>query len=188
MSCASCHEQIMDVLYGEELRPEACFLFFRHLDSCKACHREYEELLGTRNLLADWKIEETNLQANIPASIVESSGRVSAPWWNSALRVAAVFLMLVGAWGILDRLGLAGTERRMVSQPELMQMVNDMIVVQQGEERMLMGRALMEFADELMTQQQVELLRVSQDLQDLDRRYLQVMEETTDNLRALATR
>ena len=88
----------------------------------------------------------------------------------------------------MDSLGLAGTDRRVVSQPELMQMVNDMVVAQQGEERQLIGRALMEFADELMTQQKMELLRFSQDLQDLDRKYLQVMEETTDNLRALATR
>ena len=178
----------MDVLYGEELRPQACFLFFQHLDSCQACNREYSELLGTRELLAGWTLDENNLQPDITELGVASSGRASTPWWNSALRVAAVFLMLVGAWGIMDSLGLAGTDRRVVSQPELMQMVNDMIVAQQGEERKLIGRALMEFADELMTQQKMELLRFSQDLQDLDRKYLQVMEETTDNLRALATR
>ena len=56
MSCATMHERMMDVLYGEELNPDRCLEFFRHLESCPDCKAEYLELVETRSLLAQWDL------------------------------------------------------------------------------------------------------------------------------------
>lgn len=188
MSCENCQEQMMDVLYGEELRAGACFEFFQHLDRCSTCRQEYDELLETRNLLSSWTIEEEQFAGDLSVEGRHFSGFHRTSWWTGVLKVAATFLILVGAFSIVDRLGLAGSDRKMVSQTELMELVNDMIVVRQNEERKLIGQAMMEFADEMTRRQQIEMQRVSQDLQDLDRRYIQVMEDTSEYLSALATR
>ena len=57
MNCEQSQAGMIDVLYGEEVNPRLGFEFFQHLSQCSECNREYGEMVETREMLGEWKVE-----------------------------------------------------------------------------------------------------------------------------------
>ena len=62
MTCEKCRDNLVDMLYGEDIGPAACYEFFRHLQECRECDSEFQELLATRETLASWSVVEPELE------------------------------------------------------------------------------------------------------------------------------
>lgn len=135
MKCSQIQQKMMDILYGELLDSRICFEFFRHLKECQECNREYMELVQTRGMLSEWKVEERferDLAPIVTASAPADPG-VGA-WWRSGLselrpllqRAAAVVLMVVGALALLQQAGfsIGGEQVVRFTEPELQQYID----------------------------------------------------------------
>ena len=107
MNCDFLRERMMDVLYGEERDSRVCFEFFRHLEGCSDCKSEYLELIETREILSDWRIEELSAPVANPdrshdvhlAPVpVRSSIGARESWFNQtwavAQKIAAIVLVV----------------------------------------------------------------------------------------------
>lgn len=191
MSCEEARERMMDALYSEEMAADSCFQFFKHLDGCRACRREYLELLETRRSLSSWPLTEWS-PAEEPAVV----SKFAAPalrlprwdWWGVLPRLAAGLLILVGAVSVLSGLGLWGGDRVTVSQQELAEMMNDLIVVRQAEERRIIGQALVNFADDISRQHQGDRRETDEKFYQLQEQVLDLQELNNRYLKTLASR
>lgn len=190
MNCEKSEERMMDILYGEEVNPRLCFDFFRHLEDCPGCTREYLELLETREMLAQWKVE--HLQANNMKSIQPTSAfgyfLNGIRWWPALQRIAAGFLIIVGVFSILQYMGYLGGQRLVVPEQQLTQMVHDMIVAQQVQERRLTLKALLAVKEDVELQQRVNFQELQRYLISLEGRYVDNLEENNHYLRTLLSR
>ena len=190
MKCDQSQQSMMDILYGEEADSRRCFEFFRHLADCTNCGDEYLELLGTREMLADWKVdrpEPGSLRPDPPSSSVGQ--RVSAwGWWTAFQKLAAGFLIIVGITSILQYMGYVGDKRVVVAEEELTQMVHDMMVSQQQEERGLMFQALLRVKEDMELEQQEGMDQVQHYLLSLEQRYVDNLEQNNHYLRTLLSR
>ncbi len=179
MNCEQWRDQAMDVLYGEEVRPSRCYEFFRHLEGCSECDREYRELLEARELLGSWDIEETVLPEGPvrPSYFSSIGGGVwrRAGFW--ARQAAAAVLITVGLFTLFQQARLLGEDRVEVSEQQLLEMVNDLIVEHEMAERRLIGSEWMNFADDLQLRQQTLASDVAHRLSQLEERYLEQLEE-----------
>ena len=186
MSCTTMHERMMDVLYGEELNPERCLEFFRHLESCPECKAEYLELVETRSLLGQWDLGQA-----VPEARADTGGKVRvllrridrSPAWRVVYRAAACILMLLGMTVIARDLGWAERAALEVSRQELETMINDVAVARQEEERRLFGQALIQVRDDL----ERDMGQIHQYLQVLDLQQRDAQEDYR-TVRALITR
>ncbi|MGH9341382.1 MAG: anti-sigma factor family protein [Acidobacteriota bacterium] len=190
MNCTDIREAMIDVLYGEESDSRRCFDFFRHMDSCTACTQEYLELVRTREILAEWEVDEE------PEAVSSGQNKLSfgllsrlarRPVLSLVGNVAAAFLIVVGGLSILQSMGFFGGPHVAVSQPELAQMVNDMIVQRQDEERQLIGMALVRLKEETDLQRRQDMREVYNHLVSLQERYLDTAEENKQYLRQLVS-
>ncbi|HSR52695.1 MAG TPA: zf-HC2 domain-containing protein [Acidobacteriota bacterium] len=135
MNCKGIEQQMMDVLYGEALDSRECFAFFRHLQECSECRREYDELVETRRALSEWQVDDLpdgTLKPLIREWETESpSARpaASVSYWTWMQRAAAVFLMALGLWTLLAQAGLTPAWARptgpVLSEAELEQIVQE---------------------------------------------------------------
>ena len=186
MSCATMHERMMDVLYGEELNPDRCLEFFRHLESCPDCKAEYLELVETRSLLAQWDLGQA-----VPEVRAGTGGKVRLflrridrnPAWRAVYKAAACILILLGMTVIARDLGWAERATLEVSRQELETMINDVAVARQEEERRLIGQYLIQVRDDV----EREMGQVHQYLQVLDLQQRDAQEDYRA-VRALITR
>ena len=135
MKCPQIQQEMMDILYGERLDSRLCFEFFRHLQGCQDCSREYMELVETRGMLSEWKVEEhfdmepLGRAAVVAASVPGSEQPAPKPWWRSSLpklrpllqKAAAIVLMVVGALTLLQQAGfsIGGEQVVRFTEPEL---------------------------------------------------------------------
>lgn len=189
MNCQECLNQMIDVLYGEDNDPRRCYLFFKHLEECPECDREYITLLETRELLGQWEINEQ------PA-FDDGQSRFERPklsgfraaWWPLVQRIAASVLIVIGIISTLGFTGIWKNPRVMVSQVELAEMVNDMIVARQEEDWRMIGTALIELKEEIEARRRIELQTVYQDLQEIQERYLDALEENNRQIQRLVNR
>ncbi|MDA2923685.1 hypothetical protein MYX65_03340 [Acidobacteria bacterium AH-259-L09] len=190
INCEKSEERMMDILYGEEVNPRLCFEFFRHLEDCPGCTREYLELLETREMLAQWKVEHlgaTNLKSSQPTSAFGYFlNRIR--WWPALQRIAAGFLIIVGVFSILQYMGYLGGQRLVVPEQQLTEMVHDMIVAQQVQERQLTLKALLAVKEDVELQQRVNFQELQGYLISLERRYVDNLEENNHYLRTLLSR
>lgn len=186
MNCATMHERMMDVLYGEELDPERCLKFFRHLESCPDCKAEYLELVETRSLLGQWELGQA-----VPEVRADTGGKVlsflrkagESPAWNVVYKVAASVLILLGMTVIARDLGWAERATLEVSRQELETTINDVVVARQEEERRLIGQFVIEMRDDM----ERDMGEIHQYLQLLDLQQRDAQEEYR-TVRALITR
>ena len=184
MKCEETQERMIDVLYGEEMHPRVGFEFFEHLGECSRCNLEYLELLGTREKLGDWKIEQQR------ASRFEVGDPSRAflrriPWWSLLQKVAAGVLIVVGAISILQSTGYLGGKRLMVFQQQLTETVHDMIVVQQERERELILQALLQVTEDVELRERDNLGQMQQYLVSLEQRYIEGIEENNYYMRTI---
>jgi len=196
MNCDESRELILDVVYGEELQSRVCFDFFKHLDGCPDCGSEYREFLTTREMLQGWELEESEPNAVEPR--VKSSaepwmqnkkrGLGSVSWWSMLQRVAAGFLILMGIVSIFQHYGYLGGRKILVSEKQLTEMVHDMIVVDQAQERHLIGKALVSFREDVEAQRNQDMQEVYSSLVSLEQRYTDNLEENNRYLKALLTK
>lgn len=184
MTCEQSHELAIDVLYGEEMDSRKCFQFFKHLDECGDCNREYLEIIETREMLREWKVEEKESLGQRITRIT----RIGKNWWLMVQKVAAGFLIVVGAIAILQYMGYLGGRQITVSQPQLTQMVNDLIVTRQSQERQLIGAALVRLKEDLDLQRRDDMREVYNYLVSLERRYVENLEENNRYLKTLLSR
>ena len=189
MTCEACRGRMVDVLYGEEIDAEDCFAFFQHLNTCSDCEAEYLDFLQTRETLGRWNLsgESSPLDLRVPeARFPWARPAILRGGWQLLQKAAAAFLILVGAASILQGIGVWQTDRLTFSDQQLMQLVNDMIVLRQAEERKVIGQALANFAEELDLQQRRGAQEVSQQMEML-MRHLDSLEENGLYLKASST-
>ena len=184
MNCEESREVMIAVLYGEEPDPLLCFEFFRHLEGCEECNREYLELIQTREMLQKWEVSP----ARVPTpSCGERASWKLRRWWPGLQKVAAGFLILVGAISILQYMGLLGGPHVTVSEEQLNVMLHDMIVVYQTQEREVIGRAFVRLKEDVDLERRDDMLRVYEYLVTLEERYTENLEENNRYLRTLLT-
>ncbi|RPJ85030.1 MAG: hypothetical protein EHM18_11080 [Acidobacteria bacterium] len=194
MNCDESRELILDVVYGEEVPSRSCFDFFKHLDSCPDCTSEYREFLSTREMLQSWQLEEPSAAE----SSVKSAARPwmqgrrflldSGSWWGMLQKVAAGVLILMGIASIFQHYGYLGGRKVMVSEQQLTEMVHDMIVVSQAQERRVIGQELIRFSEAVDLQRNQDLQDVYNNLVSLEQRYTDNLEENNRYLKALLTK
>lgn len=191
MSCQDCQALMMDALYSEEIDPQSCFAFFKHLDACDDCRGEYLELLETRETLARWELEERPDSLPEPAAWTQE-GRWARlrrlGWWTFAREIAAGILILVGAATVLQGVGLWGGDRLTVSKQGLMEMMNDVYVENSAEDRRVFARALVNFADDLHQQRLTDQKEIAERIFRLQDQLLNMQEENNHYLKTLASR
>ena len=190
MNCEQSQEKMIDVLYGEEVNPRQGFEFFQHLSECPGCNGEYVELVETREILGEWKVGHQRANETEPHRAVFASGpwlgRVR--WWPVLQKVAAGFLIVVGVVSILQYMGYLGGKRLVISERQLTETVQDMIVAQQTEERQLMLRALLRVKEDVELQQRTNVGQLQEYLISLEQRYVENLEENNHYLRTLLSR
>lgn len=191
MKCEEWRDQALDVLYGEQVHPRECYRFFGHLEDCADCDREYRRLLEARELLSRWTFEDEPEAADLDLDTVIGSGSIA--WWNRPLgrwlrQAAAAVLLTLGLFALLQQARLWGVDRVEVSEQELMEMVNDLIVQHEMSERRLIGREWMDFADEINLRHQALSRDVAQRLYELEARYLEQLEQNDQYMKALYQR
>lgn len=187
MTCQHCQELMMDVLYGEEVQARHCFDFFQHLNDCDRCGLEYRELLQTRELLGRWKVEDQAPPTSIPFP-TPWSRRLRHQWLPLLPKIAAGVLVLMGAFSALRVVGVWQPDRVMVSQSELLEMVNDVAVARQTEERYWWGQVLVNFADTMDRRQMEDMQFLTERLVALERQYIANQEENNRRLQVLLSR
>jgi hypothetical protein len=177
MNCDESREKMMDALYGEDPEARWMFAFFKHLKTCEECSQEYLELLETRQMLGQWELLPEEDRADAPTK-PRPRWRPGSPvrWWPALQKVAAGFLILVGVLTILQQMGYLGGKRLMVSEQQLTEMVQDMILVNQTRERQLMGQLLVHMKEDLQLERTSELREVQEYLMTLEERYLETLE------------
>jgi hypothetical protein len=187
MKCEEVQERMIDVLYGEEVNPRGGFQFFRHLGECSDCNLEYLELLETREKLGDWKVESPQ-EKGFEVSGVSPGLFRSLPWWALLQKVAAGVLIVVGAISIFQYMGYLGGKNLVVSQQQLTETVQDMIVAQQTKERELMLRAFLEVKEDIELRERDNFGQMQQYLATLENRYIENIEENNHYLRNILSR
>jgi hypothetical protein len=189
MTCDQCGELMMDVLYGEDVQPRQAFEFFSHLKDCTRCEQDYVELVETRELLSEWSVEE----AQGPLVDFNSSSPVTGYWksveWGTLLqRVAAGFLILMGAVAVLQSSGLIARPEAGVSESQLTEMIHDVVLARQVEDWKVIGAALLELKEEMEAQDRLHMKSVYEDLYSLENRYIEVMEENNRHIQTMLSR
>jgi CHASE3 domain sensor protein len=109
-------------------------------------------------------------------------------WWPVLQKIAAGFLIVVGVVSILQYMGYLGGQRLVISEQQLTETVQDMIVAQQTQERQLMLRALLTVKEDVELQQRTNVDQLEQYLISLEQRYVDNMEENNQYLRTLLSR
>ncbi len=194
MNCDESRELILDVVYGEEVPSRTCFDFFKHLDGCPDCSSEYRELLTTREMLQGWELDEPSAAEppvkNGAKPWMQSQRRRlgSVSWWSMLQKVAAGFLILMGIVSIFQHYGYLGGRKILVSEKQLTEMVHDMIVVNQAEERHMIGKVLIQFREDVDLQRNQDMQDVYNNLVSLEQRYADNLEENNRYLKALLTK
>ena len=186
MNCTTMHERMMDVLYGEELNPDRCLEFFRHLESCPDCKAEYLELVETRSLLGQWDLDQA-----VPGAGAGTGSKVlgflrgvdRSPAWKFVYKAAACILMLLGMTVIARDLGWVERAALEVTRQELETTINDVVVARQEEERRLIGQYVIQVRDDL----ERDMGQIHQYLQVLDLQQRDAQEDYRA-VRALITR
>jgi hypothetical protein len=183
---------MMDVLYGEEVRPRICFDFFEHLGECSKCRQEYVELVETREMLAEWETEDLRGDlVGIPQAFVSSSlkPRASLNWWPLLQKVAAGVLIAVGAFWIFQAIGiLPAPDTLAVSEAQLTEVIHDVTLARQVEDWHEIGRALLNLKEEMDAKNRLEMRAIYETMQDLEQRYVNALEESNRNVKVLMNR
>jgi uncharacterized protein YbcI len=191
MNCGDSRDAMMDALYGEESDARRLFEFFKHLDACAECSGEYRELLGTRGLLQEWRVDEELEAAPAPARapwLSRASGWPRNRWLTLAWRAAAGVLVVAGIISVVQYLGVLGGRRVVVSEQQLTEMVHDLIMANQAEERQLIGQALVHLKEDVELARRQEVSEVLNYIATLEQRYNQNLEENSRYLKTLLAR
>lgn len=189
MNCQESQDIVMDVLYGEISSPRQVYLFHDHLSSCPQCKQGYLDLLETREILGGWNLEES-----VPSVGVETSdGRWNWPrsagrWWPGLQKVAASVLIILGFLSILQFAGLWQRSGQSVSEEQMAEMIHDVMVARQVEDWKVIGSALLSLKEEVETQNRAEMRQVFEELNAVERRYVEVVEENNRLIQTMLTR
>lgn len=188
MNCERSTELMIDVLYGEEVRPRLCFEFFEHLAGCARCRQEYIELVETREMLVEWEPEEISREV---APVFQNVARPRKPrlslnWWGLMQKVAAGVLIAVGAFSVLQAVGIVPTRSMVtVSEQQLTEVIHDVTLARQVEDWHEIGKALLSLKEEVEARNRLTLRTVYEDMQSLEQRYIQALEENNRNVKTL---
>lgn len=163
MNCPQVQEKMMDVLYAELLDSRLCFEFFRHLTECRDCNREYMELVETRGMLSEWKVEERFEADQRPFRGAASAASFSDSKWRGGLaglrpllqRAAAVVLMVIGALTLLQQTGFSVGGEPLVyfTESELQRYIDAAVEKKQETERERIHMALQAYYEDLRSEQ-----------------------------------
>jgi hypothetical protein len=174
---------MVEVLYGEEVRPRVSYDFFAHMRECRTCDREFVELLETREQLSSWRV------ADDPPSPVAEFGDwrsgITRAWWPVLQKIAAAVLLAAGVLFLVQQTGLVN---RSNSDEQVRQMVQDLVAARQEETLKVIGEALLDIKEEMVLRNRVNMDSVYGDMYTLEQRYLQVLEENNRQLGRLLNR
>ena len=95
------------------------------------------ELVETREILGEWKLgHQTAKERQTRQAVLASRPWIGqVRWWPLLQKIAAGFLIVVGVVSILQYMGYLGGKRLVISERQLTETVQDMIVNQQTQER-----------------------------------------------------
>jgi len=182
---------MIDILYGEEIHPRVGFEFFAHIGECDRCRGEYLELIETREMLAGWEPEEVDSDvAWSPGSKDVSRRGLIVGWWPLLQKLAAAVLITVGALSVFQSIGVfpASGKAATISEAQLTEVIHDVTLARQVEDWRVIGEALLELKEELEARNQMQLRTVYEDLQTLEQRYVNALEESNRQVRMLIDR
>lgn len=201
MGCEEIKNLLPNVLYDDDA-VEAHHVA-AHLRTCADCSRELSELRATRNLLAEWTIEEPkrNLMFVKPKTgWTEPLKRLFSNRHFSVARVGSAILISCSA--VLVLLSLANTHvtwekgkfsfrTSLFNQPDqavnerenayideqLLQIIDSMLVSSEMRQARLYNLMLQEALDQSESRYQRETLQIQQDLDAISQNYWRVLEE-----------
>jgi hypothetical protein len=174
MTCDETRELMMDILYGEDVRPAEAAGFFLHLRQCADCSEEYLELLGTREMLQGWSLPAESPE---PVRIPEPAVRWRPDRWFAVLhKVAAAILMLAGAVFLLQRVGVLPAGARNLNEEQLQRMIHEVVVARQDESLRVIGEALLSIKEELELRDRARIESVYHDIYTMEQRWLETLE------------
>ena len=171
MTCELSKERMIEVLYDEVESPRGTGEFFRHLDDCPACRRDFLDLIQARKWLGSWEVEEEP-----EAVLSRPPGASGFNWWSAVQKLAASVLIVVGALSVLRGSGLWG-DRVSVSEKQLMELVTDIVVLRQAEHERVIGQALQSLAESASLEQAVYHQDLGTRLNELEQNIVAVSEE-----------
>jgi len=144
--------------------------------------------METRELLAEWESEEMAPEtvAFSQASNRFSMRRKSQTWWPLLQKVAAGVLIAVGAFSVIQSTGLlpAG-DTAMVSESQLAEVIHDVTLARQEDDWRVIGEALLSLKEELEVKNRLEIRAVYEDMQNLEQRYVNALEESNRQFKTL---
>lgn len=177
MKCDDAMSVMLDIIYGEEVAPTKACQFFDHLKGCSRCEGEFRELAETREMLRPMVEGDRNLSApeHVRLNLPSSRG---INWWGIVQKAAAVVLMVFGAAAAGQALGWIPGRQAELPEAELTRMINDVVVERQTEGWMVIGKALVGLKEELNARDRHQEEIFYQDLNEMEERFLRVMEES----------
>lgn len=174
MDCEAARGLMMDVVYGEEVRPSAAAGFFLHIKQCRDCGEEHLELLETREMLQEWPApQDEPVRVELPLS---KRSATWTGWWPVMQRVAATVLMLAGALYMAQMAGLVPEWRSGPADEELQRMIHEVVVARQDESLRVIGEALLSIKEELELRDRARIESVYSDLYTMEQRWLETLE------------
>jgi len=185
MNCEQCQDLMVEVLYGEEVRPRVSYEFFAHLRSCPTCDCEYLEFLETREQLSSWELPDES-PANLPTFSTWKSG-LARLWWPGLQKLAAGVLVAAGILFLFQQAGWVSLGRATTDE-HIEEMVQHLVAVRQEETLKVIGEALLDIKEDMAMRNRVTMDSVYGDMYTLEKRYLQVLEENNRQLGRLLNR
>jgi hypothetical protein len=177
---------MVDALYSEDISPRTSFEFFEHLSGCKPCKEEYFELVETRELLSEWTFDEgAEMNESPQLGIVDLGFKKRIEWWPLIQKIAAGVLILFGIVAIFQSSGLLPRSTAGMSEQQLTQIIHDLVVARQVEDWKVIGAALLNLKEELEAQNRLGMRTVYKDLNDLQQRYVEALEENNRQVSTL---
>ncbi|MDZ7343198.1 MAG: zf-HC2 domain-containing protein [candidate division KSB1 bacterium] len=213
MACHEMKNLLMDFLYNE-ISAESEKLVRAHLQSCAACRNEYEALSRTSLTLKAWENEDPHLNLVFVREskswwtvVKEKLFPAPAPLWGKlatgfGLGLAAVFFVsaLLNAEITFEegkfsyRASLVPRQPTAIEVDSLLvmeiqrqsrELVNQMLLASQEQQRLELNRALAQFASEINRQRRNDLLLVGRGLEEVQQHTTTRLERADEMLNEL---
>ena len=176
MKCNESLGIMLDILYGEEVEPTSAYRFFCHLKECCECDAEFKELVETREILGSWDgVDETPGPETFREGFFQTR---RFNWWGLVQKAAATLLIIIGGAAAAQEVGLIPERTASLPEAELARMINDIVVERQAEGWMVIGEALVTLKEDLDAKDRRQTEVFYRDLDEIEERFLAVMEQT----------
>lgn len=203
MNCQSARDLLVSVLYDDGASTEEKKTFYHHLKACENCRGEYFEMMGTRASLQQWP----DLDALDDRRGVSDEVASRPSWWRAlptvwaarpalahlawllVLGVLAVFVALntevrLGGEGLIVRTGLRSATD--LDDTRVADLVSYMVAESERRQSRAYAQALIKLQENVQVQRQYDFLEIGKTQTELEKRYLDGLEENNRMLKQIA--